>query len=752
MRRRYTVVRQHDEAGCGVAALAMVCLYYGKQVTQTMLHDICGTTRDGTSIKGLCGAAERLGLKAVPLFFEYDHFIGSKELRFPLICMTVSSEGLGHYVVVTRISNKGVDILDPAIGKRRETKESFRKEYSGRLILLAPDSDFTTAGSDDRRNLIWTFIDMLKPHTGLFATVIVIGFVLTLLGIGLSIFYRILIDDIIGNSLEEQVTAFFIFYLFINLVNVALGTIRQHAIIYLSQKVTIRMMTGYFSHILNLPMRFFGTRKRGDIITRYQDTGTVVSVMSEIVLTVIIDIVFAVVSAFFLYSISPKLFVVTVLMLAVSAILIYVFLPSYRRLNRESMVAESNLNSNIIESLSNIETVKTNSSEAIILDKMENRLVDSLRIAFRAGVLGNVQGTLSSILSAVGGIGMMWLGTVSILEGEMTLGILMSFYSLSDFFTGPIGRFIGLQIQLQEADIALKRLAEIFDVKEESQQRSGGLKPETLRGDISLKDVTFRYGSERPVLRDVNLTVREGERIAIIGESGSGKSTLGKIIAGLWQPTEGSVSIAGFDVLNLDVSHMRSRIAYVQQNTELFSGRISDNLRLAKDDATVEEMFDACQRAQCMPFISKMPGRFETYLEEGGSNLSGGERQRLSIARAFLKDSDILVMDEATSSLDMLVEKKVLDEIFSDPEHRTVIMIAHRLSSVVRCDRIVVMDNGRIVEEGTHESLLAANGSYAELWNSQFVCSDSGPERGCNMCPENSVDALGMGDEDIMEY
>lgn len=742
---RYVLVRQHDQADCGPASLAMVCLHYGKQVTSTMLHDLCGTTADGTTVSGLCDGASKLGLKAVPVYVGYDDLMDG-DVTYPFICATVTPEGYGHYVVVTRIGRKGVRILDPALGRRRESAESFRKEFTGRIVLFAPDTDFTVS-SGGRDGLLHRFMGMLKPHSGLFATIIVIGFVLTLIGIGLSVFYRVLIDDIIGNSLEEQVTAFFLFYLMINLFNVALSTVRQRTVIHLSQKLSISLMLGYFGHILRLPMRFFGTRKRGDIITRYQDAGTVVDVLTGIIVTVLMDIVFAAVSAFFLYSISPELFRITLVMVALSAVLIYAFLPSYRRLNRESMVAESGLNSNIIESLSNVETIKTNSAEDRQLESMEGRLVDSLSVGLRAGILGNIQGTMSSVLSAVGGVAMMWVGTLSILGGGMTLGTLMSFYSLSEFFTGPIGRFVSLQIEVQEADIALKRLSEIFDVEEESC-RGDRLMPASLRGDIVLEGVTFGYGSGKPVLKDFDLTIRGGERVAIIGESGSGKSTLGKLISGLWRPDEGTVTISGQCVDDMDLQSMRQRIAYVQQDTELFSGTVAENLRLSKEDASYEEMLDSCEKAQCMQFISGMPRRFDTVLEEGGANLSGGERQRLSIARALLKDSDILIMDEATGSLDMMVESRVLDGILGCRDGRTVIMIAHRLSAVTRCDRIVVMDRGRIAEDGTHEELLEAGGIYADLWNSQFR---KGPaEDGAQVPDIVAEDDGGIGGE--MEY
>lgn len=713
-----------------------------------MLHDMCGTTRDGTTVRGLVEAGKKLGFNTIPCYDEYDDFVKGR-VRFPLICICTNEMGMGHYVVVTGIHKGYVRILDPAVGKRKEKIDDFRKEYAGGFIQFYPDTDFAISDSANGRGVIWRFLDILKPEREHLMWIILIGFVMTILGIALSMFDRILIDRIIGNSLEDKLPLFIMSFIAINLVNIGFSLVRQHVALHLSKNLSITMTEKYYTHILGLPMRFFGTRKRGDILTRYQDANTVIGILTQIIIFPV-DMIFAVVSGFFLYNLSPKLFCITVISVALTAALIYAFIPFYKRMNRESMVAESNLNSMIIESLSNMETVKANSAEDNVFGKVRDRLGESVSVMYKVGVVSNLQGTISGILSMVCGMVMMWVGVIDIFAGTMTLGILMSFNALSGFFTGPIGRFISIQTQFQEAEVAANRLSEIFDIEEESDRRTGNFVPEDLKGDIVFEGVTFRYGSGKALLKDLDLTIRQGEKVAIIGESGSGKSTLGKLITGLWMPEEGNISIGGQPIDSMDAQAIRSRIAYVQQNTELFSGKITDNLRLAREDTSFEEMVDACEKALCMGFISKLPLRFETVLEEGGANLSGGERQRLSIARALLKDSDIMILDEATSSLDMMVENRVMDSIFDCCRDKTMIVIAHRLSVANRCDRIIVMDSGRIVEDGTHESLLASDGPYAELWKSQFVRRGSDAETDLNI-PEDSAGV--PDDEDRpMEY
>lgn len=683
-----------------------------------MLHDMCGTTRDGTMVKGLVEAGKKLGFNAIPCYDEYDDFIKGR-VKYPLICICTNQMGMGHYVVITKMDKVKIHILDPAVGKRKEKIEDFRKEYAGGFIQFYPDTDFAISDFTGSRSVIWRFLDVLKPERKHLMWIILTGFMMTLLGIALSAFDRILIDRIIGNSLEDKLPLFILTFIAINLVNIGFALVRQHVGLHLSKNLGITMTEKYYTHILNLPMRFFGTRKRGDILTRYQDADTVIGILTQIIIFPM-DMIFAVISGFFLYNLSSKLFWITVISMAITAVLIYLFIPYYKKKDREMMVAESSLNSIIIESLSNVETIKTNSAENSVFMKVRDRLGDSIAVSYNVGVVSNIQGTISGIVSMVCGMVMMWVGVIDIFGGIMTLGLLMQFNALSGYFTAPIGSFISIQTEFQEAEVAANRLSEIFDIKEESDQRKGEFVPKDLKGDIVLEGVTFRYGSGKALLKELDLTVHQGEKVAIIGESGSGKSTLGKLITGLWMPEEGTITIGGQYIDSMDVQAFRSRIAYVQQETELFSGKITENLRLAKDNATFEEIVDACETAQCMSFISNMPMRFETVLEEGGSNLSGGERQRLSIARSMLKDFDILIMDEATSSLDMMVEDKVLDNIFDRCEDKTVIMIAHRLSVANRCDRIIVMDKGKIIEDGTHEELLELGGAYSELWNKQF--------------------------------
>ncbi|CCV63657.1 putative ABC-type bacteriocin transporter subunit (ATPase, permease) [Alteracholeplasma palmae J233] len=374
------------------------------------------------------------------------------------------------------------------------------------------------------------------------------------------------------------------------------------------------------------------------------------------------------------------------------------------------------LNSVMIESLKGVETIKANALEEERLEQIENSYIDAVKTGFKEGVLSNTQQTISGLIGTIINIVMLWVGALSVMNGEITLGALMTFTSMAGFFMDPVGRLVGLQLQIQESQIAMKRLSEIYDT--ESEQLTKKAKDIDLNKDIKLEEVTFRYGSRSPVISDLNLDIKANSKVAIVGQSGSGKTTLAKLILGLWTVESGKVSIGNTEVSDIDYSYLRQNISYVNQNIELFSGSIKENIQMVNRDSTQEKIQNALKIAHC-DFVSKLPGGIENFLEEAGANLSGGERQRLAIARALVKDSKIIVLDEATSNLDFVTEQIIYRNLFRSNFTQTMIFIAHRLSSIRYCDKIIVMDKGKLVEEGKHDELLLKKGHYYKLWQSQ---------------------------------
>lgn len=562
------------------------------------------------------------------------------------------------------------------------------------------------------------FIKILLPQKSLFIYSIIASVILTILGIASSFFNKILMDEILPYQLQNQLRIFVIGFLVLGITQTLLSAIRQHMLLYLSQKIDIPLLLGYFKHVYKLPMNFFASRKVGDILTRFSDAGVIKNILTSVSLSLIIDIILASVSAVILYIMNNTLFIVILALTIISAALVYIFKGPYKRINLKQMEAEARLNSHIIESLKGIETIKTLASEEKTVEKLEVEYVKNLRIAFKEGVLSNVQGSISNLVSTVGNLVLMYIGASMVIKGDITLGSLMAFTSLTGYFMDPIGRLIGLQLQIQEASISLKRISEIYEVEKE-QIDNNKILIEEIDGDIDLNNITFRYGSRQPVLKDVSIKIPKGKKVALVGESGSGKTTISKLLLKYYTPEEGKINISGYDIEELDVYGLRKAIAYVPQNIELFSGTIRENVVLGKENSTYEEVKTACINASCSSFIDKLPAKYDTYLDEAGGGLSGGEKQRLALARALIKKSKFLILDEATSNLDFISEAIIYDTLYKKGKNLTMLIIAHRLSTIRNCDLIYVMDKGEVVEVGNHEELLNKKGIYYKLYETQ---------------------------------
>ncbi|MEI4618484.1 peptidase domain-containing ABC transporter, partial [Bacillus cereus] len=505
-----------------------------------------------------------------------------------------------------------------------------------------------------------------------------------------AFFNKILMDEILPYNLKNELTIFGLGFLLVVVFQVTLSTIRQHILLYLSQKIDIQLLLGFFRHTYKLPMKFFSTRKVGDILTRFSDAFTIKNILTSVTLSLCIDLFLAIASAVVLYLMNSTLFGVILLLTSLNAVLVFIFKRPYKKINFRKKESDSILNSHIVETLKGIETIKVHAAEEKTLEKLETEYVKNLRISFKEGVLSNIQNTFSSSISGIGQILLMCIGASMVMDKDITLGGLMAFVTLSGYFMDPIGRLIHIQLAVQEASVSLARISELYDVETE-QLNDNKPKVEEISGDIKLENIKYRYGSRGSALNSVSIIIPEGKKVALVGESGSGKTTIAKLLLRYYVPEEGSIRIAGSDIQDLDLYSYRKNISYIPQNIELFSGTIRENITLGIRGATDEQLRRACNDAGCKEFIEKLPGKYDTYLDEAGGGLSGGEKQKIALARALILNNNFTILDEATSNLDFISEANVYRTLFSKKKHATMLIIAHRLSTIQDCDMIYVL-------------------------------------------------------------
>lgn len=716
MSNRLTCVRQHDTTDCGPACLATICRYYGSYVPVTKLREYSGTNKSGTTVYGLVKAAEKMN-------FSVKVAKGNKRsltsnIPFPAIAH-FAYNSIIHYVVIYKVSKEALTVADPAKGIVKYNIDEFVQKWSGVLIFLVPDDNFIKTKKNG--NAFLRFLKMLLPQKKLILNVFLLSLIVTALGIAASYYFMILMNNIIPINSFQLLQVVSLIVVLLTLVRAALEFLRNQLLVKLSQSLDVPLILGFYKHVLALPIGFFGTRKSGEIVSRFSDAARIRETISGATLTIMIDTIMAAAGGIILYFSNPLLFCLAAIIVIFNAVIVFAFKKPLEENNQEQMENNAQLTSFLVEGLNSIETVKAYNAEEIIHTRTSGYFTKFLQSISKGAKLNNRQQSLSRAVYSTGINLIIWLGALFVLRDRFTMGELITFNALLAYFIDPVRNLIGLQPMIQTASVAAERLEEVLLLETESKGDKSDYPNDVFRHGIEISDLCFRYGKQNLVLNNICMSIEHGQKIALVGESGSGKSTLVKLLMNFYKFEKGSIKFNGVDIDDIDLKFLRSKIAYIPQDIHIISGSVKDNLWLGNKDATLEDMQYACKQSMADDFISKMPFQYDTLLNENGSNLSGGQKQRLAIARAILKKPDILILDEATSNLDSITEKAIEEAVDMSFAGITMIIIAHRLSTIKNCDKIYVINNGRIVEEGTHAELIERKQEYYKLWNQQTL-------------------------------
>ncbi|MET1055898.1 MAG: peptidase domain-containing ABC transporter [Pedobacter sp.] len=710
-----TNVKQHDVTDCGAACIASIAAYYNLDLPIARIRQMASTDTKGTNILGLIEASARIGFTAKGVRATYENL---PNIPHPVIAH-VNQNNMAHYVVIYKITSSHLEIMDPAYGERQKIRpDEFKKKWTGILVLLLPGDDFSAG--NEKISIEQRFFYLLKPHRSVLLQVLAGSVFYTILGLSSSIFLQKIVDNVLPDGNINLLNLMGTIMIGIILLQIFINHAKTVLTIKTGQQIDARLILGYYKHLLKLPQQFFDTMRVGEIISRMNDAVKIRAFINDVLVGFAVNVFIIFFSFALMFTYYWKLALIMLIVVPLYALVYYFSNRLNKHTQRKLMEKTAELENQLVESVTAVSTIKRFGLEEFTNLKTEIRFVNLLRTIYTSGMnslwLGNAGGFISSLFSVI----LLWTGATFVVANMITAGELLSFYAIIGYFTGPVVSLIGMNKVLQDARIAADRLFEIMDLERETTENKTDLTVDML-GDILFKNVGFRYGTRVTVFEDFSLQIPRGKITAIVGESGSGKTTLLSLLQNIYSLQSGSIQIGDFDIKYITNSSLRRIVGVVPQDVHLFAGNVIDNIALGDLEPDMKKIIRICGEINILEFIEKLPNGFETWLGENAGNLSGGQRQRLAIARALYREPEILILDEATSSLDSTAEEYIYKTIaYLRGKGKTIILIAHRLSTVVNADQICVLNNGKLIEEGTHPELLRRNSSYAAMWQKQF--------------------------------
>jgi ATP-binding cassette subfamily B protein len=716
MNRKKLIVRQQDITDCGAACMGSILAYYGLKYPLARIRQQIFTDQKGTNVLGIIEGAKKLGFEAKGVKGTIENL---RDIPKPAIAHVIVKKILHHFIVIYKVTKKHVIYMDPSPHKFfKVTHEEFKEMWTGVLILLHPTETFQKGNM--RKSNFRSFMELLRPHKSVMIQALFGAVIYSILGLSTAIFVGKITDYVLVDRNMNLLHMMGIIMIAILLLRTFIGAMKSILALKTGQRIDASLILGYYKHLMRLPQQFFDTMRVGEIISRVNDAVKIRTFINNVSLDLAVSFLILIFTLCLMFVYSWKLAAVTLVSAPLFLVIYVLFNKLNRKYQRKIMESGAELESQLVESLNSVSTIKRFGIEDYANLKTEMKFVNLIGNTFRS-IYGSIvaNGGIEFVSTGIT-VAVLWAGSTFVINQELTPGALMLFYSLVGYILGPIGKLISSNQTMQDALIASDRLFQIMDLEREENGRN---KIPLLRnrvGNIVFENVNFRYGSRKQVFESLNLTIEKGKTTAITGESGSGKTTLISLLQNIYPIKSGVIKIGNYDISHVENETLRKMVSTVPQQIELFAGTIAENIALGDFEPDMERVIEISRKLGINEFVDKLPASYSTYIGEHGASLSGGEKQRIAIARAIYKKPEILIFDEATSSLDSISEKYVKETLGAlAAEGKTVIIIAHRLGTVKNADKIIVLENGNLSEEGTHTELLENKGIYYKLWNEQ---------------------------------
>jgi NHLM bacteriocin system ABC transporter peptidase/ATP-binding protein len=713
---------QMENVECGAASLGIILGYYGRIVPLPELRQVCGVSRDGSKASNVLKAARLYGLEAKGFRKGVDDL---KDVQLPCIVFW----NFNHFLVVEKFGPTQVYLNDPASGRRRITYEEFDQAYTGVVLVLQPGPDFQKGGK--KKGILPALVARLSNSQQALVFCLLAGLLLTLPRLAVPAFTQVFVDEVLVQSRTDWLRPLLLGMVFTALIQGLLTRLRQTYLRRLMIKLSVTMSGQFIWHTLRLPVGFYAQRYAGEISSRTQLNDKVANVISGQLATTVIDTLMIVFYAAIMFAYDWLLTVIAILFAATNLVVLKLLSDSRTDANSKLAQESGKAAGVAIGGLLSIESIKASGLESDLFAKFSGYYAKLNNAQQRAGLPNQMLATLPEFLSAIAIAVILLVGGLRVMNGTLSIGMLVAYQTLTLSFLTPVTTLLSFGSTLQDLEADLNRLDDVLENPldpEAERLASLELPPDAapglpltlpteafrLQGHVELRDLTFGYSRlDPPLIEGLNLTLKPGQRVALVGGSGSGKSTAAKLVTGLYSPWSGEILLDGMPRETIPRSVLANSLAMVEQEIFLFAGTVRDNLTLWDPTVPLEDIVQACQDAVIHDLVALMPGGYDAMLSEGGTNISGGQRQRLEIARALVRNPAVLVLDEATSALD--AETELLIDRNLRRRGCTCIVVAHRLSTIRDCDEIIVLDKGKVSQRGTHEELRRQQGLYREL-------------------------------------